>query len=332
MKEFPLLEVKNLETQFFTEDGVVHAVNRISYTLDEGETLAIVGESGCGKTVGVLSIVNLIPSPPGKITGGEILLNGQDLHKLSQADLEDIRGKDIGMVFQDPNMSLTPVLTIGEQITETLMRHLPMTKAQARKRAIELLEMVNIPNAASHLDDYPHQLSAGVRQRAMIAIAIACEPKIVVADEPTTHLDLTIQAEILDLVKRLQKEFGMAVIWITHDLGVVAGLAQRVIVMYAGAIVEQGTVRDIYKTPQHPYTKGLLNSVPRLDQLQQERLVSIDGLPPDLIEIPDRCAFAPRCPVAVDRCWQEIPPLDATSPTQRVACWLAFENGRNNNE
>jgi len=322
-----LLEVKNLETCFFTEDGVVRAVNGISYFLNEGETLAIVGESGCGKTVGVLSIVDLIPSPPGKITGGEILFQGRDLHKLSRPDLEDIRGNDIGMVFQDPNMSLTPVLTIGDQIIETLTRHLSISKAKARKRAIELLEMVNIARAADHLDDYPHQLSAGVRQRAMIAIAIACEPKIMVADEPTTHLDLTIQAELLDMVKRLQAELGMAVIWITHDLGVVAGLAQRVIVMYAGSIIESGSVRDIYKNPQHPYTRGLLNSVPRLDQLQQDRLVSIEGLPPDLIDLPARCPFAPRCQYAEDRCWRQVPPLEEIGPGHDVACWVAFEMG-----
>ena len=327
MNNSHLLEVKNLETCFFTEDGVVRAVNGISYYLNEGETLAIVGESGCGKTVGVLSIVDLIPNPPGKITGGEILFQGRDLHKLSRPELEDIRGKEIGMVFQDPNMSLTPVLTIGDQLIETLTRHLSMSKAKARKRAVELLEMVNIARAADHLDDYPHQLSAGVRQRVMIAIAIACEPKIMVADEPTTHLDLTIQAELLDTVKRLQAELGMAVIWITHDLGVVAGLAQRVIVMYAGSIIESGSVRDIYKNPQHPYTRGLLNSVPRLDQLQQERLVSIEGLPPDLIDLPPRCPFAPRCQYAEDRCWHQTPPLEEIGPGHDVACWVAFEMG-----
>lgn len=327
MNNTPLLEVKNLETRFFTEDGVVRAVNKISYHLNQGETLAIVGESGCGKTVGVLSIVNLIPSPPGRITGGEIIFEGRDLRKMSQTQLEDVRGREIGMVFQDPNMSLTPVLTIGDQLTETLMRHMHMGKAKARKRAVELLEMVNISQAADLLDDYPHQLSAGVRQRVMIAIAISCEPKIMVADEPTTHLDLTIQAEILDLVNRLQDELGMAVIWITHDLGVVAGLAQRVIVMYAGSIIETGSVRDVYKTPQHPYTRGLLNSVPRLDQLQQERLVSIEGLPPDLIDLPDRCPFAPRCRYAEDRCWQQDPPLKEIEPDHSVACWVAFEKG-----
>lgn len=328
MEKSPLLEIKNLETRFFTEDGVVHAVNGISYHLNQGETLAIVGESGCGKTVGVLSIVNLIPNPPGKVTGGEILFEGRDLRKLSQSELEDLRGKDIGLIFQDPNMSLTPVLTIGDQITETLIRHLNMTKAQARQRAIELLEMVNVPRAADHLDDYPHQLSAGVRQRAMIAIAISCQPKLVIADEPTTHLDLTIQAEIIDLVKRLQDELGMAVIWITHDLGVVAGLAQRVIVMYAGSIIETGSVRDIYKTPQHPYTRALLSSVPRLDQLQQERLISIDGLPPDLVVLPQGCPFAPRCQVRQERCWYENPLLQQMKPGHDVACWVAFEDGK----
>lgn len=328
MEKSPLLEIKNLETRFFTEDGVVHAVNGISYHLNQGETLAIVGESGCGKTVGVLSIVNLIPNPPGKVTSGEILFEGRDLRKLSQPELEDLRGKDIGLIFQDPNMSLTPVLTIGDQITETLIRHLRMTKAQARQRAIELLEMVNVPRAADHLDDYPHQLSAGVRQRAMIAIAISCQPKLVIADEPTTHLDLTIQAEIIDLVKRLQDELGMAVIWITHDLGVVAGLAQRVIVMYAGSIIETGSVRDIYKTPQHPYTRALLSSVPRLDQLQQERLISIDGLPPDLVVLPQGCPFAPRCQVRQERCWYENPLLQQMKPGHDVACWVAFEDGK----
>lgn len=317
-----LLEVKDLQTRFYTDDGVVHAVNDISYKLDKGETLAIVGESGCGKTVGVLSLIRLVPSPPGKVTGGEVHFDGQDLLKLSRPEIEDVRGKDIGMVFQDPTMSLTPVLPVSLQITEVLMRHKDMTKKEARQRAIELMDMVNIPRAADRIDDYPHQFSGGVKQRIMIAIAIACMPKLVIADEPTTALDVTIAAGLIDLIKELRDELGMAIIWITHDLAVVAGLAKRLIVMYAGSIVEEGLVAEIYKQPKHPYTEGLLSSIPRLDQLQSEKLTTIGGMPPDLIELPKSCPFAPRCDYAIEHCWQENPPLEEIGPNRKVACWV----------
>jgi oligopeptide transport system ATP-binding protein len=322
-----LLQVKNLQTRFFTDDGVVHAVNGISYNLDKGETLAIVGESGCGKTVGVLSLIGLIPSPPGRVTGGEVIFDGQDLLKLKRSQLEDVRGKDIGMVFQDPTMSLTPVLPVGTQITEVLVRHKNMTKKEARERAIELMRLVNIPRAQDRLGDYPHQFSGGVRQRIMIAIAIACMPKLMIADEPTTALDVTIAAGLIDLVKKLRDELDMAVIWITHDLAVVAGLAKRLIVMYAGSIVEEGLVTEIYKQPKHPYTEGLLNSVPRLDQIQSEKLSTIGGMPPDLIELPKSCPFAPRCNYVTDHCWQETPPLMEIGTNRKVACWFSEKVG-----
>ena len=317
-----LLEVKNLRTQFFTQDGVVHAVNGISYSVDKGETVAIVGESGSGKSVGVMSLIRLIPQPPGKIVDGEVMFDGQDLLKLSEDELRDIRGNRIAMIFQDPMTSLNPVLTIGRQITEALELHMNMNKEQARKRAVQLLEMVGIPGAAARLDDYPHQFSGGMRQRVMIAMGLSCDPQLLIADEPTTALDVTIQAQIVDLTRRLQEELGMAIIWITHDLGVVAGMAQRVIVMYAGFIVEESIVDSIYAQPRHPYTLGLLRSIPRLDLGRQKRLIPIDGLPPDLLEAPVHCPFAPRCSFAVDKCWQENPPLVEVAPNHKAACWV----------
>jgi oligopeptide transport system ATP-binding protein len=317
-----LLEVKNLRTQFFTQDGVVHAVNGISYSVDKGETVAIVGESGSGKSVGVMSLIRLIPQPPGKIVDGEVMFDGQDLLKLSEDELRDIRGNRIAMIFQDPMTSLNPVLTIGRQITEALELHMNMNKEQARKRAVQLLEMVGIPGAAARLDDYPHQFSGGMRQRVMIAMGLSCDPQLLIADEPTTALDVTIQAQIVDLTRRLQDELGMAIIWITHDLGVVAGMAQRVMVMYAGFIVEEAAVNDIYAQPRHPYTLGLLRSIPRLDLGRQKRLVPIDGLPPDLLEPPTHCPFAPRCQFAIDKCWQENPPLVEVAPHHKAACWV----------
>jgi oligopeptide transport system ATP-binding protein len=316
-----LLEVKNLKTQFFTQDGVVHAVNGISYTVDKGETVAIVGESGSGKSVGVMSLIRLIPQPPGKIVDGEVWFDGQDLVKMSEDELREIRGNRIAMIFQDPMTSLNPVLTIGRQITEALELHLHMNKEQARKRAVQLLEMVGIPGAESRLDDYPHQFSGGMRQRVMIAMGLSCDPQLLIADEPTTALDVTIQAQIVDLVRRLQEELGMAIIWITHDLGVVAGLAQRVLVMYSGFIVEESEVNGIYAQPRHPYTLGLLRSIPRLDLGRQKRLVPIEGLPPDLLEPPNHCPFAPRCQFVFDKCWQENPPLMEVGPNHRAACW-----------
>ena len=316
-----LLEVKGLKTQFFTQDGIVHAVNGISYTLNEGETLAIVGESGSGKSVGVMSLIHLIPQPPGKITDGEVWFDGQDLLKMSDDEVRQVRGNRIAMIFQDPMTSLNPVLTIGQQIMEALQLHLGMDKGQARKRAIELLEMVGIPGAASRLDSYPHQYSGGMRQRVMIAMGLSCNPQLLIADEPTTALDVTIQAQIVDLVSSLKEQLGMAIIWITHDLGVVAGLAERVIVMYAGKIVEEAEVHELYEEPHHPYTLGLLRSVPRLDMGKSKRLIPIDGLPPDLVNYPEGCPFAPRCAYSTDKCFKEAPPTEATSPTRRTACW-----------
>jgi oligopeptide transport system ATP-binding protein len=317
-----LLEVKNLKTQFFTQDGIVHAVNGISYSVDAGETVAIVGESGSGKSVGVMSLIRLIPQPPGKIVDGQVLFDGQDLIKLSEDQLREIRGNRIAMIFQDPMTSLNPVLTVGRQITESLELHLNMSKEQSRKRAIELLQLVGIPGAAARIDDYPHQFSGGMRQRVMIAMGLSCDPQLLIADEPTTALDVTIQAQIVDLVNRLKKELGMAIIWITHDLGVVAGMAERVIVMYSGFIVEEAPVGEIYAHPRHPYTLGLLRSIPRLDLGRQKRLVPIDGLPPDLLEPPTHCPFAPRCQFAMEKCWQQNPQLETVGPNHRSACWV----------
>ncbi|MDE0672454.1 MAG: ABC transporter ATP-binding protein [Caldilineaceae bacterium SB0662_bin_9] len=316
-----LLNVRDLETKFFTQDGVVHAVNGISYHVDEGETVAIVGESGSGKSVGVMSLIRLIASPPGKIVNGSVVFDGQELMDLAEEDLRHIRGNRIAMIFQDPMTSLNPVLTIGRQITESLELHMSMNRSQSRERAIELLELVGIPAAANRLDDYPHQFSGGMRQRVMIAMGLSCNPQLLIADEPTTALDVTIQAQIIDLVDRLRKELGMAIIWITHDLGVVAGMAERVIVMYSGFIIEAATVNDLYAQPHHPYTLGLLRSIPRLDEAHKERLVPIDGLPPDLLDEPSHCPFAPRCEFVIEKCWQENPPLETVADDHLSACW-----------
>jgi oligopeptide transport system ATP-binding protein len=315
-----LLEVKGLETRFYTQEGVVQAVNGIGYSLGEGETLGIVGESGCGKSVSVLSMMRLIPSPPGKITGGEVLFEGRDLLQMDMEEIRHVRGNRVAMVFQDPMTSLNPVLTIGRQVSEALELHMGMDRAQAIKRSIELLEMVGIPQADQRIRDYPHQFSGGMRQRVMIAMALSCNPQILIADEPTTALDVTIQAQIVDLVKRLRDEIGMAVIWITHDLGVVAGLVDKVNVMYAGFIVEMGSVKDIYGRPRHPYTLGLLGSLPRLDDTGK-RLTSIEGLPPDLVSPPPGCPFAPRCEFVLDRCLTENPPLESVGIDHLAACW-----------
>src|SRR3954469_5887851 len=289
-----LLEVKNLKTQFFTQDGVVHAVNGVSYAVDKGETVAIVGESGSGKSVGVMSLIRLIPQPPGKIVDGEVWFDGQDLLKLKEDELRRIRGNRIAMVFQEPMTSLNPVLTIGRQITEALELHLKMDKSAANKRATELLEMVGIPEAGARLNDYPHQFSGGMRQRVMIAMALSCNPKLLLADEPTTALDVTIQAQILEIMARLSKELGTAVIIITHNLGVVARYADRVNVMYAGKIIETASAKEMYANPKHTYTGGLLKSVPRLDETRKEKLDPIEGSPPDLVRRPKGCAFYPR--------------------------------------
>jgi oligopeptide transport system ATP-binding protein len=323
-----ILDVQGLETTFRTPAGVVHAVNGVSFGLKEGETLGVVGESGCGKSVTMLSLLRLIPSPPGKVTNGKAVFLGRDLLKLSNEEMRHVRGAQISMIFQDPMTSLNPVLTVGLQLEEPLMLHLGMTREQARVRAAELLSMVGIPRAKERLGDYPHQFSGGMRQRVMIAMALSCSPQIVIADEPTTALDVTIQAQIMDLVRRLRDELGMAIIWITHDLGVVAGLAQRVLVMYGGLIIEEAPVKELFANPQHPYTLGLLGSLPRVDERGHQRLVSIDGLPPVLYEKPTYCPFAPRCKYAIERCWKENPPLVEVSPEHKVACFEDVRTGK----
>ena len=326
MSDF-LLDVRGLETQFKTPEGIVHAVNGVSFTLKEGETLGVVGESGCGKSVTMLSVLGLIPMPPGKVVAGEALFRGKNLLKMSDQEIRSVRGAQISMVFQDPMTSLNPVLTIGRQLCEPLELHLGMSREQARDRAAELLEMVGIPKAKDRLNDYPHQFSGGMRQRVMISMSLACNPQILIADEPTTALDVTIQAQIVELVKRLRDELGMAIIWITHDLGIVAGLAQRVIVMYGGYIIEEALVDELYANPSHPYTLGLIGSLPRVDQDDHKRLFSIEGLPPMLLKKPTACPFAPRCKWAVDRCWDENPQLEEVAPNHRIACWVDVKSG-----
>ena len=319
-----LLEVRDLVTRFYTEDGTVHAVNGISYTLDEGESLGIVGESGSGKTVSVLSLMGLIPDPPGCVERGEVFFADCDLLKLSADQLRAIRGREIAMIFQDPMTSLNPVLTVGYQLAEIMRPHLNLTQEKIAERTVELLELVGIPDAASRRKDFPHQFSGGQRQRIMIAMSLACNPSVLIADEPTTALDVTIQAQIVDLVNRLRKQFGMATIWITHDLGVVAGLVNRVIVMYAGFIVETASVFDLYKKTSHPYTLGLLQSIPSLHAtIATDRLIPIEGAPPDLLLEPVHCPFAPRCKFAVEQCWQENPPLKRVASQHYSACWRA---------
>ncbi len=324
----PLLQIKDLRTQFFTPDGVVNAVNGISFNLEEGETLGVVGESGCGKSVSVLSVMRLIPQPPGRIVGGEVWFQGRDLLKLNEEEIRQVRGNKIAMVFQDPMTSLNPVLTIGRQISEALVLHLGMDEHQALERSIELLEMVKIPEARARINDYPHQFSGGMRQRAMIAMALSCNPQLLIADEPTTALDVTIQAQIIDIVKELRRELGMAIIWITHDLGIVAGLVNRVQVMYAGYIVERTEVHEYYAHPQHPYSLGLLRSLPRLDARKRQKLTPIDGLPPDLIGMPPGCPFYPRCSYHIQRCLEENPQLKEARPGHEVACWVEVDGGR----
>ena len=321
-----LLEVKNLKVEFKVDKGIVQAVNGVSYSLEEGETLGVVGESGCGKSVHALSLMKLIPDPPGRISADEVLFEGQNLLNYSPEQMERVRGKDIAMIFQDPMTSLNPVFTIGYQIVEALKLHQDLNEQQARQRAGEMLALVGIPEPIQRLDNYPHEFSGGMRQRAMIAMALCCNPKLLIADEPTTALDVTIQAQITDLVKRLQEKLGMSVMWITHDLGVAAGLVDRLNVMYAGYIVERGTVRDIFKRPSHPYTHGLLKSLPRLDSEPDEELYSVPGLPPDLSALPAGCPFAPRCPYVVEKCLQEMPPLITVDGAEHtVACWRSDE-------
>jgi oligopeptide/dipeptide ABC transporter ATP-binding protein len=316
-----LLEITDLTTEFDTSDGVVRAVGGISYSVGVGEVVAIVGESGCGKSVGAMSILRLIPEPPGRIAKGQVLFEGRDLLKLSNAEIRDVRGRDIAMVFQEPMTSLNPVLSIGRQLTETLLRHTDMSESQAKDRALDLLRQVGISDPARRLTQYPHHLSGGMRQRAMIAMALCCEPKLIIADEPTTALDVTIQAQILELMKDLSERLGVAQLIITHNLGVVARYAKRVNVMYAGKIVEMGTAKEIYHHPRHPYTLGLLASVPRLDQPRGTILIPIEGQPPDLTRLDEGCAFRPRCRFATDRCAYEIPELESVAGDHMSACW-----------
>jgi oligopeptide transport system ATP-binding protein len=326
----PILEVEDLVTRFHTPEGTVFAVNGVSFSLHEGETLGIVGESGCGKSVTVLSILQLIPRPPGQIVRGRAKFHDDDLVKLSPEEIRHVRGAQIGMVFQDPMTSLNPVITIGKQVAEALMLHMGMNKSEAMRRVVELLQLVGIPEPEKRLDQYPHQFSGGMRQRVMIAIALSCNPQILIADEPTTALDVTIQAQIVDLVKKLRDELGMSIIWITHDLGIIAGLAQRVLVMYAGYIIEEANVKDVYASPQHPYTLGLLRSLPRLDAADRQKLITIPGLPPLLFQEPVGCPFAPRCPFVFERC-AENPPLLDVGIDHRAACWWNVAEGKPRN-
>ena len=326
-----ILEVKDLVTKFYTLDGVVHAVNGVSFDLDDSETLAIVGESGSGKSVTMMSLLGLIPMPPGRIEGGEALFTTdagtRDLLQMQIDELRDVRGGQIGFVFQDPISTLNPILTIGEQISETLVRHLSLSREEARERAVKLLGSVGIPDPELRYKSYPFQFSGGMRQRVVIAIAIACTPKIIIADEPTTALDVTVQAQIVDLFRRLREELGVAIIWITHDLGVVAGIADRVLVMYGGRPAELASVDSLYEEPRHPYTLGLLGALPRLDAQESRRLVSIRGAPPDLLIPLAHCPFAWRCDYAFDRCWDEIPPLATVGVRHQAACFYDLEKG-----
>ena len=315
-----VLEVKNLKTYFYTDEGEIPAVDGVDFSLERGETLAIVGESGCGKSVTSLSILRLIATPPGKIVDGEILYNGRDLLKLSEKEMRSVRGNDISMIFQEPMTSLNPVFTVGKQIMESLIYHQNMTKEQARERAIEMLRLVDIPNPEKCINNYPHNLSGGMRQRVMIAMALACNPKVLIADDPTTALDVTIQAQILKLMAELQKKTETGIILITHDLGIVAQIARNVMVMYAGEAVEYADVRSIFKDPRHPYTIGLLKSIPSIHETQDE-LYTIKGMVPSPKNLPKGCLFAPRCEYATERCLQERPPLVDIGEGRKLRCW-----------
>jgi len=318
----PLLDVRNLRTRFHTGEGAVQAVNDVSFQVNDQETVGIVGESGSGKSMTMLSVMRLIPQPPGKIVNGEVIFEGQDLLKLSLPDIRKIRGNRIAMIFQDPMTSLNPVLTVEKQLTEAIRLHLNMGKTAARDRAIELLEHVGIPGASDRIRNYPHQFSGGMRQRVMISMGLACNPKLLIADEPTTALDVTIQAQIVELVKRLKEELNMAVIWITHDLSLLASLADRILVMYAGQIVESAPLNQLYDNPRHPYTLGLIQSIPRLDEAQKAELKPVDGMPPDLIDYPQGCPFAARCPYVIDQCHSDDPNLEIVGDNHTVACWV----------
>jgi peptide/nickel transport system ATP-binding protein len=318
----PLLELRDLRTYFASDDGEFRAVDGVSFALEAGRTLGIVGESGCGKSVTALSIMGLVPQPPGRIAGGAVLLDGVDLLGLKPAELRELRGNRLSMIFQEPMTSLNPAFTIGDQIIEGILRHRKVSPREARERAIEMLRRVRIPAPEQRIDDYPHKLSGGMRQRAMIAMALACDPKLLIADEPTTALDVTVQAQILDLMRGLRDETGAAIILITHDLGVIAEIAQDVIVMYAGKVVERADVATLFADPQHPYTVGLLGSIPKLHADQQE-LATIEGVVPNPLDMPPGCRFNPRCPFAIARCRAEEPPLAEVKPGHFAACWRA---------
>ncbi len=324
-----ILNIQGLETHFDTQDGTVHAVNGISLCLQEGETLGIVGESGCGKSVSMMSLLGLIPNPPGKVVAGTALFEDKDLLKMSGSELRKIRGFDISMVFQDPMTYFNPVLNIWRQVSEPLEIHKGVPHKQTIDRVVEVMELVGIPNAIERINDYPHQYSGGMRQRVMIAMALICSPKILIADEPTTALDVTIQAQIVDLIKKLRDQYGMAIIWITHDLGLLAGLADRVSVMYAGYIIEEALVNELYQNPRHPYTIGLLESLPRLDDIGKRSLKSIDGMPPVLFEKPNYCPFFQRCRYRIEKCSNENPSLLEFDQNHKVACWVNVDDGRN---
>ncbi len=317
----PLLTVEDLKTHFHTDGGIAKAVDGVSFTLDKGETLGLVGESGCGKSVTSLSVMRLVPEPPGEIVEGEIRFNGRNLLSLDEAAFQGVRGNDVAMIFQEPMTSLNPVFTCGDQIDEAVMLHQRLARDAARAKTVDMLNLVGIPDPEQRANEYPHQLSGGMRQRVMIAMALSCNPELLIADEPTTALDVTIQAQILELLDRLQKELGMAVLMITHDLGVIAEVADRVAVMYAGKIVETGTVDEIFASPQHPYTRGLLESIPTLGE-EKNRLSVIPGTVPDATRFPAGCRFAPRCSLAEDVCVTDEPPLEPTAGSRHVACWM----------
>lgn len=319
-----VLDVDELVTQFNTADGTVQAVNGVSFQLRSGEFLGVVGESGSGKSVTMMSLLKLIPMPPGEIVSGTAMFEGEDLVAMKTDDLQSVRGGKIGFIFQDPMTSLNPVLTVGRQLTEALRRHTEMGKKESKQRAEELLDIVGIPDAKQRLGNYPHEMSGGMRQRVMIAMALACNPQIIIADEPTTALDVTIQAQIIDQMRRLREDFNTAIVWITHDLAVIAGLADRVIVMYGGRVVEEAPVERIYSNPQHPYTQGLLSSLPRLDQKGQE-LTSIEGQPPNMLHKPSGCSFAPRCDYAFEPCFESTPPTISVQAEHAVACFYDTE-------
>ncbi|HCC02275.1 MAG TPA: dipeptide/oligopeptide/nickel ABC transporter ATP-binding protein [Ruminococcaceae bacterium] len=317
------VEFKDLQTWFYTDSGIVKAVNGVSFEIPKGKTVCVVGESGCGKSVTALSLMHLVQSPPGKVVGGEILMNGEDLLKKSREEMQQICGKDVSMIFQEPMTSLNPVFTVGDQIMENLLAHSTVSKEEAREKTIEMIKTVNIPRADEIVDCYPHELSGGMRQRIMIAMALICKPHLLIADEPTTALDVTIQAQILDLMRKLKKEMGMSIMLITHDLGVVAEMADYVVVMYAGKIVEKGSVNDIFECPMHPYTVGLLKSIPVVGLTNHsKRLYSIPGQVPNPIDIPDSCYFSARCDLCTEQCKHEIPKLKEVSSGHFVSCFV----------